>query len=66
MRLHLEGMQMSQPDAITEALKAYTDRGEFAGAATLVWRSGAATHSGAVGWRDKAAGARSSGTPSSA
>lgn len=48
---------MSQPDAITEALKPYADRGEFAGAATLVWRDGAVSQAGAFGWRDKEAGA---------
>lgn len=48
---------MTDQDAITGALKAYTDRGDFAGGATLVWRKGELTHAGAFGWRDKAAGA---------
>ena len=47
---------MSQQDAIIEALKPYADRGEFAGAATLVWRDGAVAQAGAFGWRDKEAG----------
>jgi len=48
---------MIKPDAISQVLGGYVDRGEFAGAATLVWREGKIAHAGAFGWRDKDAGA---------
>jgi len=42
-------------DAISTTLSSYVDRGEFAGAVTLVFRDGQLRHVGAVGWRNKQA-----------
>lgn len=39
-------------DQIAAAVRDFVDAGEFAGAATLVWRAGEVIQSAAVGWRD--------------
>lgn len=43
---------MAGEDPIARAVEAYVDRGEFAGAATVVWRGGKVVQAAAVGWRD--------------
>jgi CubicO group peptidase (beta-lactamase class C family) len=47
---------MTGTDPIAAAIGAYVDRGELAGATTLVWRGGKVVHSACVGWRDIEAG----------
>ena len=47
--------EMRMSGAIATALSSYVEHGEFAGAASLVWREGQLRHFGAVGWRNKQA-----------
>ena len=47
---------MSSVDAVEAMLDRYVSAGQFAGAATLIWRDGRIVQSTAVGWRDIAAG----------
>ncbi len=47
--------EMRMSDAIATALSSYVEHGEFAGAASLVWREGQLRHFGSVGWRNKQA-----------
>jgi CubicO group peptidase (beta-lactamase class C family) len=42
---------VSTQDPIADALQSMVDAGQFAGAATLVWRDGRVVQSAAVGWR---------------
>lgn len=39
-------------DQVAEAIQAFVDAGQLAGAATLVWRGGEVIQSACVGWRD--------------
>jgi CubicO group peptidase (beta-lactamase class C family) len=39
-------------DPIVEAIGAFVDAGEIAGAATLVWHRGEVVQTAALGWRD--------------
>ncbi|HRD28073.1 MAG TPA: serine hydrolase domain-containing protein [Caulobacter sp.] len=48
---------MTTQQAITTALQAYVDKGQLAGAATLVWRDGRGAQTSCVGWRDRETGA---------
>jgi len=47
---------MSSVDTVEAMLDRYVSAGQFAGAATLIWRDGRIVQSAAVGWRDIAAG----------
>lgn len=47
---------MPSVDAIATMLDRMVGAGQFAGAATLIWRAGRIVQSAAIGWRDRAAG----------
>ena len=47
---------MPSVDTVEAMLDRYVSAGQFAGAATLIWRDGRIVQSAAVGWRDIAAG----------
>src|SRR3982750_1660627 len=47
---------MSSVDTVEAMLDRYVSAGQFAGAATLIWRDGRIVQPAAVGWRDIAAG----------
>ena len=46
---------MGGQDRIANAIEAYVDADQFAGAVSLVWRDGKVVQAGAVGWRDREA-----------
>ena len=50
------GMNARRLERVDPAMRAYVDRGVYAGINTLIARRGKVVHAGAFGWRDKEAG----------